>query len=704
MTIVIGASGFIGTYLVDKFLREGRAVLATGRNAAAAQYYASRGVPWLNLDITDRAAFDLLPRQDVEAVVLLAATLPASETQENPYKYIEANLCGTVNVLEYCRSAGVSKLISTTSYADVSGLWSDKRVIDDDALRSYNLVDDHSEYIITKNAATDMILHYNNVHGMNGCIFRLPPVYGVGPHSQLRTDGVLRKSGFQIFIDKALAGEDIEVYGDKDVCRDIVYVEDVCDAIVQAIDSPGAAGVYNIMSGESSTLEQQAQDVIDVFGKGRGSRVVLRPDKKNNSRSYRFSIDKARRDFGYNPRFVPFRKLCEAYRRELENPRFPHLLPDTRKTLLILGAGSIQLPVIKAAREAGYRTVVADFNPQAPGFAWADVPSTVSTVDFDAVLALARREKIDGILTTSEYPVNVVSYVASELSLPSMTKDVADICTNKLKQRRAFEKAGLNVPFYKFVGPDDDIPVFKDYPYVVKPVDSSASRGVSLVRSESELQAAVDFARGSSRSSSALVESVIGGREFSVETLTQNGRTTIVNITEKLTRGRSSFVEDTHIQPARISGTESALISEEVLGGIRAVGLDNAPTHTEVKLFEGKAYIIEMACRLGGDYITSDLVPLSTGVDMLGNLIKLSLGEVIDTERRLSKCSCVQFLNESNYQRAVEFIRSGDSHIVRSEILDYSPAPILDSGGRLGYVILQADTMEQIEEILKKIK
>ena len=704
MIVVIGASGFIGTYLVDNLLRRGHQVFATGRSAVAERYYASKGIPFVNLDIARAEDFEKLPSQGVEAVVLLAAMLPANERQEQAAKYIAVNLGGTLNTLEYCRRIGVRKLISTTTYADVSGHWSAEKVIDDDELRSYNLQDDHSEYVITKNAATDLILHYNIAYGMQGCIFRFPPVYGVGPHSQLRTDGVLRKSGFQIFLEKAARGENLEVYGNKDVCRDIVYIEDVCDAFALAIASDKASGVYNIMSGESSTLEQQARDIIEVFGQGRGSRVVLSPEKKNASRSYRFSIEKARRDFGYNPIYVPFKKLCEAYKAELENPRFPHLLPPAQKSLLILGAGQIQVPVIKAAREAGYRTVVADYDPKAPGFEYAHVRSLTSTIDREAVLELAVREKVDGILTTSEYPVNVVAYVSEKLGLPSMRSDVAAICTNKNRQREIFAATGLNVPFFKLVGPQDGLEQFTAFPYVVKPVDSSASRGVTMVHNGAELENAVSLARDASRSGFVLVESVIGGQEFSVETLTQNGETHIITITEKMTRGTNAFVEDTHIQPARISEADWKIISDEVLKGIRAIGLDNCPSHTEVKLWNGKAWIIEMACRLGGDYITSDLVPLSTGVNMLSNLFALSFGENIDAAAKFQKCSCVQFLNEVNYDRCREFIASGDPHIVRSEVFPYSNSPIVDSGGRLGYIILQADCMAEIEEILKNIK
>jgi len=703
MIVVIGASGFIGTYLVDALAKAGYEVTATGRNAKAEKFYASHGIDFLHVDISNKSDFDKLPQKDVEAVVLLSAMIPANEKQEDSYGYVDVNINGTINTLEYCRKIGCYKLISTTSYFDVKNFWSKDIVIDDDSLRSYNLVDDHSVYVISKNAASDMILHYNEIYGFQGSIFRFPPVYGVGPHCQLRTNGVMRKSGFQIFLEKAQRGETIEIYGDKDVCRDIIYIDDVCDAFVKAIQSDKAKGVYNIMSGESSTLEEQAQAIIEVFGEGKGSTIKYSPEKKNASISYRFSIEKARRDFGFNPKYVPFKKLCEAYKKELEAPRFPHLLPE--KTLLILGAGQMQIPVIQAAKAKGYRLVVADFNPEAPGFEYADVKSYCSTIDNESVCALARKENVDGILTTSDYPVNVVAYVGKELGLKAMSVDVARICTNKYLQRKLFKENGINVPYFALCDKNTDLSKFTDFPYIVKPIDSSASRGVSKAENAAELAASLADALEYSRSGEANIESFIGGKEFSVETLTQNGETHIINITEKLTRGEDKgyFVEDTHIEPARISDEEAAILKEEVLKAIKAIGLDNCPSHTEIKLFEGKAYIIEIACRLGGDYITSDLVPLSTGVDMLDNLIRLSMGDAIDTVRKFNKFSCVQFLNDTNYDRCVKFIESKDEHIRRYEAEPYAGDVIKDSLGRLGYIILQADTIKEIEDILERI-
>ena len=374
--------------------------------------------------------------------------------------------------------------------------------------------------------------------------------------------------------------------------------------------------------------------------------------------------------------------------------------------LLILGAGQMQVPIIALAKELGHTTIVADFDPNAPGFKYADIKSTVSTIDKDAVLQLAQSEKVDGILTTSDYPVRVVAYVSEKLGLPAMTQKVAEVCTNKYAQRVLFKENGVNTPFFIKCDMDSDLSDLTSFPYIVKPVDSSASRGVEEVHNKQQLHDAVKVACSLSRSGNAIVESFIGGKEFSVETLTQGGITHIIQITEKLTRGEEQgfFVEDTHIEPARISNEEANAIREEVLRGTKAVGVNNCPTHTEIKLWNGKPYIIEMACRLGGDYITSDLVPLSTGISMLENLIHLSLGESIDIEPKYQKWSCVQFLNEENYYSCRDFIKSGNDHIRRSEVGEYRSSVIKNSLDRLGYIIMQANTKEEISELIDKLK
>lgn len=378
------------------------------------------------------------------------------------------------------------------------------------------------------------------------------------------------------------------------------------------------------------------------------------------------------------------------------------------KKLLILGGGQMQVPIIQCANALGIHTIVADMDPQVPGLLIAKEQLVVSTMDTDKLMDYCRQHSIDGVLTTSDAPVNVVAAIGKEVGLPAMSAETARLCTNKYLQRECLRTHGIKTPRYCIVNYGDCLDDLRDmsFPLIVKPVDSSASRGVTRVKNAEQLREAIRFANTQSRSHTVIIEEFIEGQEFSVESFSQNGETHIIAITQKKTIGEEygCFVEDTHIQPAMISNEVAEIIKAEVLAATKALGADNCPNHTEVKVNGDGAFIIESACRLGGDYITSDLVPLSTGVNMLENLIRVSIGESIDVNIKYHKCSAVQFLNTENYYRCKEFIESNNPAIRRFEVEPYSDAPIRSSLDRLGYVILQPDTMSEMQTILEKIK
>lgn len=365
----------------------------------------------------------------------------------------------------------------------------------------------------------------------------------------------------------------------------------------------------------------------------------------------------------------------------------------------------MQVPVIQKINKRGDIAIAADMNVNAPGMQYADIILNISTDNTNAILEVAKKLNIDGILTTSDYPVNVVAAVGEELGLPSMSRHAANICTNKYLQRDILSKGNVNCPRYKLVFTEKEIETGIDFPFVIKPVDSSASRGVRRIDSFNDLHSGFSSAKAYSRDGYMIVEQYIEGKEYSVETLTQFGRTTIIAITEKATKGEEFgfFVEDTHRVPARLTKQEVNMIETEVLRALNVIGVDNCPTHTEVKLWDGKVYIIEIACRLGGDYITSDLVPLSTGVDMLENLIRISTGENINIDVNKDFYSAIQFLNQDNYNKCVEFIQCRDFRMVRYDVQVRHERKIMNSLDRMGYIILQASSRDELEEVLSSI-
>ena len=332
MFIIIGASSFIGVHTVDEFLKQGSEVLVTGRNNKFREHYEKKKIEYINLDLRNKEDFLKLPKNNVDGVILLAGLLPANapvnlDENENAVDYFEINTIGTINVLEYCRINNISRVVSTSSYADVRNSWTADKAITENEPRGFIYKGDHAVYVMSKNAACDVMEYYNQQHGMKNAWFRFPPVYGVGPHGSLFINGTYVKSGLQIFIEKAEKGEDITIFGDKNLSRDVVYVKDVAHAFYMAMQSEKTYGLYNMTSGKGVTLQEQAEVISDIFASSpqNKSKIVYKPEIRNNTPSYLFSMEKAKRDFNFIPEFSDFRKMMEDYKHDLDKGLYKEL-------------------------------------------------------------------------------------------------------------------------------------------------------------------------------------------------------------------------------------------------------------------------------------------------------------------------------------------------------------------------------------------
>jgi UDP-glucose 4-epimerase len=331
MIVVIGASSFIGTYLVDELITKGREVFATGNSNLNREYYANRQIEYAQVDIARQQDLEKLPKENVEAVVLLASMMPNNDNKCAPQPYVDVNITGTLNVLEYCRTNKVNKIIYGHSHKDVAGLWGCGRPITEEDGPSIIYNADHAVYTISKIAAVNLVEHYHQTKGVIGISFRFAAVYGYGPHTEIYAGGKVWLPRFTVFMRNAIAGDPIEIWGDPSKGQDVVYVKDVVGAIIGAIDSHKAQGLYNVTSGVRTSLDEEVKGIIDVFSPPeRRSIIRYRPEKPNMPCTFLYDINKAKRDFGYEVHY-PFRKMLEDIKVEMDSRRFLHLIQREKK-------------------------------------------------------------------------------------------------------------------------------------------------------------------------------------------------------------------------------------------------------------------------------------------------------------------------------------------------------------------------------------
>jgi len=325
MIIVMGATSFIGTYLVDALLSQGREVLATGYRNQNAEYFTSNRIPFVQLDVSKKEDFEKLPKHNIDAIFLLSVTNPVRDDGFPPQRYFDVNTIGALNVLEFSRINQVKKVIFGSSHADVAGLWEVGRPITEQDEININFKSDHAVYIISKIAAINLIERYREAYGIVGITLRLPGVYGYGQKTEIYLDGQLKVPRFIVFIRNALAGNPIEIWGDPHRGHDFVYVKDVTSAYIAALDSTSAHGLYNIASGIRTSIEDEAKGIVEVFSSpARRSEIIYRPEKPDIPHTFLYDISKAKRELNYEVHY-PFLEMIRDIKQEWELKRFPHL-------------------------------------------------------------------------------------------------------------------------------------------------------------------------------------------------------------------------------------------------------------------------------------------------------------------------------------------------------------------------------------------
>lgn len=378
------------------------------------------------------------------------------------------------------------------------------------------------------------------------------------------------------------------------------------------------------------------------------------------------------------------------------------------KKLMILGASVLQLPAILKAKEMGLQVVAVDIDQYAIGFQEADVCLELSTLDIPGVIAAARKHMIDGIMTlASDMPMRTVAAVARELNIVGVSEETALRATHKALMRECLKAHNVPIPAFYTVNTYEAYMAALHYltgKVIVKPVDNSGSRGVFLIENrfdEAVIDYAFDYSKSSSRSGDIIVEEYMDGSEVSVETLSVDGEVHILAITDKLTTGAPRFIEMGHSQPSCLNSTLIGQIKEVAIAAVNAIGIVNGPAHTEIIVTNDGPKIVELGARLGGDNISTHLVPLSTGVDMIKCCINLALGQKVTIPNALSAGSAIRYIvapvgvvsSINGIEEAKDLF--GVKHICLTKSIGDTIGEVMSSVDRAGYIIVQAENVAE---------
>lgn len=322
------------------------------------------------------------------------------------------------------------------------------------------------------------------------------------------------------------------------------------------------------------------------------------------------------------------------------------------KKIMVLAAGLLQIDVIEKAKSMGYYVLAVDGNPKAPGFNVADKAICADIVNEETMLKIARDEHVDGVIhPCSEVSMAVMGRINDELGLSGISCEQAICATNKHLMRKAFEKG--NAPSPKSILAQDAEDAWSrlqsefDTDAILKPSRNSGSRGIAKVSrnmDKGDFIRAYDEALSESRDHSVLIEQFIEGPEFSIEMIVWQGEIHVLTVTDKKTTGAPHFVELGHNQPSCFSATDVETLKAAAVAGVRALGVNNCACHAEAKLMNGKAYLMEVGARLGGDFISTELTHLSTGIDMVAAAIDVALGVEPDlSAKEEPKGVCIRY-------------------------------------------------------------
>lgn len=385
------------------------------------------------------------------------------------------------------------------------------------------------------------------------------------------------------------------------------------------------------------------------------------------------------------------------------------------KKILILGASVYQVPLIQTAKRLGLYTIVASIPGEYPGFAIADKVYYVNTVDKEAILQVAIQEKIDGICTTgTDVAVATIGYVCERMHLAGISETAAALATDKAKMKKAFQKGNVSASDFRIAKSMEQVYEAAQeigFPVVVKCVDSSGSRGITIVKRCEELVQAYEEALKRSSKDYVLVEEMLGGYEIGVDGVVQGGTLTFLAPHEKFVyHSGKSTIPAGHGFPYRGSGQVQREIERQMNRAVGALGLDHCSVNADVFVDGENIFIIEIGGRTGATCIP-ELISMYYGFDFYEKILQNALGAPLDFTPVREGVPCMAKLLMSPVDGRISSIDEAALMHIREQgvevALDYKVGhgveAMQNGTTRIGHVVAGVSRVEELDEIVTQV-
>ena len=397
---------------------------------------------------------------------------------------------------------------------------------------------------------------------------------------------------------------------------------------------------------------------------------------------------------------------------------------DQDKTILILGAGIYQVPLILEAKARGFRTVIASIPGNYPGFAVADKVYYANTTHKEAILKIAREEKVCAVTTTgTDVAVSSIGYVCDRLGLNGISEAAARLLTDKALMKEAFKKGGVNTADFRRVTSLSEAEIAAlelGLPVMLKIVDKSGSRGITKISHISQLNEAYDYARAATGVEHMVVEKFVEGREVGIDAFVQGGKLLLMLPHDKYVyQSGHTGIPIGHYCPMEMSDRLYNNMLHETEKIIRATGMDNCAINIDAFILPDESVsIIEAAGRCGATGIP-EVISGYTGRNYYSCIIDNALGlsvEPFDCTKGRPTASMLLYSAHSGIVKEIRYSFGGREFVNEcADIegtgrveLSFFPGDDIDAFNngtdRIGQAVFYARSGEELQEAVASFR